>query len=650
MSFLTWPSALLAAALTIPLLLLLYFLKLRRRPVRVSSTFLWRKAAKEVEVNAPFRLLRFSLLLLLQLLLFLAIYAAIARPVLQLEGPPSARTILIIDTSASMSARDAGEGKSRLEVAKEQALEVARRTLGRGAAGEVKLITFAASAHTLSTFESSLPRVRELIEAIEPTDQPGRFGEVVRLLHADLRADETESAELPRVVLVSDGDVRSSLEDPTAIRLPPDLFRFVRIGPVEPPSNVGIVSMSARRDYDDPTLVRVFARLISTRTDEVTVLTTWQLDGVDLATEAVTLPPTRETVIGEASLTRTISNREGGLLTLTARSAGADPLVADDIFALTLPPIERPRLLVVAPGGDADWRLLSAVRAAEPGGLDVVSTDAYERRQRQLEGAHDLVLLDRVTPREMPSLPSISIAAGLPLPGLVVTPPAVPEGEGRILSWLRTHALMRYAGLDQVVVGETRSLLLPAGGVELARGEAGTLIGIVEDAGRKRLLVAFTVERTTWPTYPGFAIFIDSALSFLAYAGEAGPRGYVTTNEPASVALAAETRRLRIEGPLSFESVVREDLARATLPVLPRAGVYEIEQQPSGESQPLAVNLADARESLLASPETISVGGVRQSAVTAARTAPREIWHWFVLAAMGLLVVEWLLYLRQARQ
>ncbi len=650
MSFLSWPSALLAAALTIPALLLLYFLKLRRRPVRVSSTVLWRKAAKEVEVNAPFRLLRFSLLLLLQLLLFATIYLAIARPVLELQGPASTRTILVIDTSASMSARDAGEGRSRLDVAREQAREIARRALGRGGAGELKLISFAATAHTLSTFESSLARVEELIAGIEPTDQPGRFGEVLRLLEADLKVEEGGGAELPRVVLISDGDVRSSTENPTAIRLPPDLFRYVRIAPAEPPRNVGIVSMNARRDYDDPAQVRAFARLVSARNDAVQVLATWRLDGEVIATDTLTLPPAAEGALGDASLTRALVNRDGGMLTLTVRSAGDDPLAADDVFALALPPIERLRLLVVAPGGEADWRLLSALRASDPGGIDVVTPDAYERAQRQFDAAHDLVILDRVTPRDVPALPSISIAAGLPLPGLVVTPPSDPGADGRVLSWLRTHTLMRYAGLDQVLIGETRSLKLPPGGIELTRGGTGTLIGLLERAGRRRLFIAFDIERTTWPTYPGFAIFMDAALNYLAYAGEAGPRGYVTTTEAAAVRLAPRTQRLRVEGPVEFETIAPADQAQATLPVLPLAGVYEVRQLPGDERAPLAVNLADAGESRLASPETISVGGTRQGAVSAASTTPREIWPWFVVAALVLLVIEWLFYLRQARQ
>ena len=75
---------LLAAGLTVPPLVFLYFLKLKRREIPISSTLLWRRAVEDLQVNAPFQRLRRNILLLLQLLVLAAILVALARPVLSL--------------------------------------------------------------------------------------------------------------------------------------------------------------------------------------------------------------------------------------------------------------------------------------------------------------------------------------------------------------------------------------------------------------------------------------------------------------------------------------------------------------------------------------------------------------------------------------
>ena len=46
----------------------LYFLKLRRRPVRVASTILWRRSLEDLHVNSLFQWIKRNILLLLQLL------------------------------------------------------------------------------------------------------------------------------------------------------------------------------------------------------------------------------------------------------------------------------------------------------------------------------------------------------------------------------------------------------------------------------------------------------------------------------------------------------------------------------------------------------------------------------------------------------
>src|SRR6202000_2952673 len=156
-------SGLIAAAIALPLLLVLYFLKLRRREMPVPSTFLWKKAIQDLQVNAPFQRLRRNLLFLLQLLLLLFLLLALARPVTNYRPGAGKATVILIDRSASMSAKDIQGGKSsRLEEAKKRAKELVD-SMGRHARGMV--IAFDDSAETIQPWTTDAAALRRAIDS-----------------------------------------------------------------------------------------------------------------------------------------------------------------------------------------------------------------------------------------------------------------------------------------------------------------------------------------------------------------------------------------------------------------------------------------------------------------------------------------------------
>src|SRR5580704_10832304 len=170
--FLNAWTGLIAASAFVPSLIVLYFLKLRRREMPVSSTLLWRKAVQDLQVNAPFQRLRKNLLLFLQLLLLAALLLALARPILNYTPGAGPRTIILIDHSASMSADDMPGGRTRLDEAKRQAKDLVG-TLGRN--GAAMVIVFDDSAQTLTPFTTDIRTLDNVIDSIQPTDRRTKF-------------------------------------------------------------------------------------------------------------------------------------------------------------------------------------------------------------------------------------------------------------------------------------------------------------------------------------------------------------------------------------------------------------------------------------------------------------------------------------------
>src|SRR6476660_5925435 len=101
-----------------PAIVALYFLKLRRQPLEVPSTYLWKRSIEDMHVNSLWQRLRQNLLLFLQLLLIALAMLALMRPGWEGTKLQGDRFIFLVDNSASMSSTDEKITKNRLEEAK----------------------------------------------------------------------------------------------------------------------------------------------------------------------------------------------------------------------------------------------------------------------------------------------------------------------------------------------------------------------------------------------------------------------------------------------------------------------------------------------------------------------------------------------------
>ncbi len=666
-------SALVAAALTVPALLIFYFLKLKRLPVRVSSTMLFEDAAHDVQVNVPFKWIRPSWLLLLQLIALALLLLALGRPAVEMFAPPSARLVLLIDRSASMNAIDPDDPArtTRLDRARARAHELVRRGTSRGS--RIMIVSFAGSARAVSAFTSDSRRLHAAIDGIMPTDGTGDIAAALALVDAaragmgggvdDGAADgasETIGQSMD-VILLSDG--MFDLTEPLSLPGASVRFESMAAPPVEPSSNtspgmrpdtrnIAIDAFSASRDPSEPAVVRAFVRLVSTKKQAVSVTLTLSLDGEVVRRRVVEVPAIdADGQPGEAAITERLTATRGALLTASIDVGNdEDALSADNTAAVVLPPATRPRVLLVEPGGagrggDSAFLVQDVLDELALAEVRLVSADQAEamRRNGQL-GQFSLIVYDRVAPLIAPPVPSLSFGAPIPIAGMA----AVPAHQStRVLSWRRTDALMRDVSLDALVIAESIALTLDSDieATVLARGSDGPLIVRLSDGGITRVVVAFDLRQSTWPLSPSFAIFLSNAVDTLATidgGGGGGEGRSFTTAQPATVIAPATWRTIVVRGPRSF-TIDRETQAfsRTAVPlgVLELAGVYYVSID-GDQAPPVAVNLQNRTESMLVVRSEVTIGGETLSS-RIGTDEPREIWHWFVLGSLFVLACEW---------
>jgi hypothetical protein len=175
--------------LLVPLaIVILYLLKLKRKPLAVPSTFLWRKSIEDLHVNSLLQWLRQNVLLLLQILALLALIYGLMAFRFHGRTGEGKHYIIMIDNSASMSATDVEP--SRLHWAKKEALQ---EIDGYSDTDFGMVIVFNSSAEILQSYTNQRGLLRRAVEGIQQTQRTTRIDEALSL--ADSLANPTRSTE-----------------------------------------------------------------------------------------------------------------------------------------------------------------------------------------------------------------------------------------------------------------------------------------------------------------------------------------------------------------------------------------------------------------------------------------------------------------------
>lgn len=668
MSWLNWvdpvSGAILAGAV-IPPLILLYFLKLRRRTQPIGSTLLWKRSIEDLRANAPFQKLRRSLLLLLQLIALAMLALAIMQPQWRAGNRTGGSVIILIDNSASMNASDVEPaGRSRLDDAKEKARNLVESYqssgLFGGTADEIMVIGFNARAEVYCAFTDSRQQLIDAIDAIESTHLPTRIDEALKLARAHTTVVDPENPGLVltgRAVtfeLFTDGRIADWERNVSK----GERLRYYPIGG-DAPDNIAFGSIAAERPFDNPDALEVFASLANFNVAEVTCRVQMSVGGNveagwirDVVVEpAVTDESTGRLEPGRANVIfGPFEQRRGAVIELA--NLREDDLALDNMVWIVTPDPQNLQVAIVEPrvsltsdsvAGMNMLRRLDRLTAAQ---FEAAADDGTIAR-------YDVIVLDGFDPASIPPGRYVSLGAALPL-----EPFAVGESVESlaIADWDREHPVMRYVNLNNLIISRMTPLAEPDRVKAIAEAGAGRVVApaIVEwsDNTRHVLHCVFKPIDTNWFWHPSFVIFMVNAVEYLGTLGEAAADRAIAPGEPIVTSLPSATQNIAMhvpgEAPTPIATADPNAIAWARTNV---SGVYELTWTPNAEgdvgARRFAVSHLDAEESNIHTVKELAWGGEPVAGQGDAGGLQTPLWPWAIALCLLVLMFEWWVYHRR---
>jgi hypothetical protein len=668
MEWLSPLAALYAAMTAIPLLLLLYFLKLKRREQMVSSTFLWKRAVQDLQVNAPFQRLRRNILLLLQLLMLIAILLALAWPILSLVAGPAQRYVLLIDHSASMNAVDVtpgssqdslppvGSGQSRLDKAKQQAkvfvesLRSGKILSLRDDSDRMMVVAFDNYSRVICNFTSDKQQLISAIEAIEPGNGKSSLAQAIVFAGAFAQSSGTEtdkssSERPPKLLLFSDGQI----SDLGQLSIAPDEMTFHCIG--QTGSNIAVTAMQGQRSYENPDEVEVFATIVNYDTQEVTTDVQLSINGDVRSVKSVTIPAAtakseKDTLKpGRTAVNFLLTGADSGLLEV--RQMHPDYLSCDDSAWSILSPPKKLSVLLVTKGNIV---LESALQACSFSKFESLTPEQFETADNSFSDAgqsFDIIVLDNFLPRHLGK--GRYIVFGKPPDGIDVTVTGQLENQ-TIADWRQKHSVLKYVNLTNLFAAKCYKINLPGDAEVLAEFNETPAIAIVRRTSSIFLLANFDILQTNWPFEPGFVMFCYNAAASLGMQSAQNQQTELPVGDPIIVEGLAPGIVAEINGPgFSGETVQSNPTGTVRFANTSLVGPYRLSIQ--GQPDRLfAVNLLDEQESNIAPNRALALAGQQIEAQSGTlQRANVPLWPYLVFFVLIIACLEWLVYTRKVK-
>ncbi len=582
--------------------ILLYLLRMRRRDVRVPATFLWPERTDEVRANALFQKLRFSWLLILQLLALSLAVVAFAKPQTKQRGLAGEVTVLVIDTSASMSATDVKP--SRFANAKKQAEEAIRSA---GASDRIALIEAGPTPRVLFPLSSDPSKQLRALDGLKPTDAEADVGDALRLAAALVG-----SIDGARIVLLSDG----VFDKVTNFSRGKAALVYRSIGDSD--ENLAI---SALGTAETPTGRQLYCAIKNESLKPIDGTLSLYADGKVI--DSVKVPA----VTPRGQWGRTISAPASAKV-FEAKLDAPDILKSDN-YAVSLTSAGASQHVLIVGKGDI---FLERALALEPR----VVLDRSANLPADTS-PYDIVVFDGVEEQPVASRGVLTLGTAGP------ATPVTTDGSVKSPQFVsaENQALMKGVDLKGVFIDHAEKVKPRANGVVQALGDNGPLIVTSSSPTKRQVYLSFEPLQSDFPLQIAFPIFVSNVLDFLAGEADSSLLSVKTGVPFSQPTTAPATLKTPAGDTLSIKPVANTLIVRETRQI----GKYELTV--GGKTKSVYSTLRSDTESDLKPQKDLSLGGGEVRASTSpSRFA--DFWRPLCMLCLFVLGGEWWLFARRS--
>lgn len=598
----------------IPAIVILYFLKLLRKPKIVSSTYLWKRALEQYKVNRPFQKFQNQLLLWLQLLILTFLVFSAARPFIDAPETTTGIHIFLVDQSASMNTKE--DNVTRLDLAKTFLRNAIENKRG---SDKMSIIGFSDRSFVYSPMTAEKEKLLKDAQEILPSKRPTRIQEAWQMALSIARQYDASD-----IYIVSDGGF-GSLDQLTQAHA---TVHYIPIGASQ--NNLGIVHLEARRENESTKQIEVFARVKNCSTSAKTTHVQLFLNDRLVDAQEITISGYEENgVIFKRS------PQDEGLI--EARIAQEDDFILDNRAWIPLKPTNLVRVILVANENLFLKKNLSSHPQVE---LTCLTHEEFKNLKGQIP-ENDLIVFDNFSMKDLSRGNYLFINSAPEIEGFT-SPQQVANPQ--IVKWDSEHALARFINFGTLHVAKAKIYSQPPWMKTLLTTEKGALISEGERSGRRIAIVSFQILDSDWPMRVSFPLFIANAIRWASIEENLSLEKIVHTGEPLTIPIPLGAETGTISTPTGKEVHANSKERSFTLSDTDEPGPYRVKWSGRNKDFLYTINLLDLQESTINVPPEVLMGDYRLLGKNESRIVRKELWKWLAILAVGFLLLEWLIY------